>query len=295
MKIATPTVFFLALIAASVMPCAANADPDPRQAASGYAPMLDLLSSDHDFLTLQTVVVPGSNWNYFNEASSEIPIALSDDTFFVTGFDAARYRFSRRGGVPTEFNTLSQLSTEAGIGTMITDDLLVVAQIYPGWYSNDLGRTGSSFARLPADIIGNYRIAPSLAVTAGIWTLDTLDGSALRAAGGISGYFFDHAVHLTAVLPFEARVGWQCNDALEWYGGFWTSGAKYNAMPGEVEANLDYERFGAGARIAVLPHVHMSVEGGMHLKSERRFGNNVGIAPDAAIRPYVGITFGFSL
>ncbi len=308
-------ILFFLFFFASALSC-----PPPAWASE---PGQEFLAAHHDFFALYLAQENEVKVNYLYEpgvdsksgsgsfdmnlygADIEFPRPLGRDSFLIlgAGFEARQYDFSGKGwsrlGVSND--TLYKISPTPGIGTFLNDDLLLIGKLNSGIYSDLQDSLSSEDFRFYGQAMLAYRFHPGTQLLLGVAQTDAYEDYPTLPLVGMRLLNDDGSVHISVTAPLEARIGLRPAPQLEFYGGYWASGAKYAASPGreDVDITVRDRRVGGGVSFWFGSHLNLVVEGGVFLNSEFDYSNNrrVEIVPNSDLEtaPYISAQIGFAL
>ena len=241
--------------------------------------------------------------NYFS-AQGELPLALSEDSFFRIGgaYSARVYDFEEVRGANTDTDSDTMHLTEvlAGYGIFLSDNILLTGKATLGAYGDFDGGLDSDDFAVHGEALAVFRLNPGAQLLAGARYSEDFDDAPLIPLLGIRLLSEDGALHITLTAPVELRVGYNISSDLELYCQAALHGEKYRISAGrrdDFNAQVQDRRFGLGIDYWMLSHMKLGLEAGVALGSELEFKTRDPGQFDGDLDPagYVSASLGFAL
>lgn len=211
-------------------------------------------------------------------AKLDIPTPLSADTYLSNGlgFQAKVYDFKAVPSITeTSSNTLYKGVLQSGIGHFVTEDFLLEAKTWFGFYSDLDGGIDDNALHLYGDGEGVYRLNPYTQVLAGVRYSEDFDDTPLFPLVGFRLATTEGKLLFSVTAPLEASVTYNLDEKSLLYVGGWISGDEYRMTAGplgrEFNVQVYDQRIGAGYSYWFGKHFKINVEAGALVGSEFEF------------------------
>lgn len=279
----TPTLFLATLCSFTTVPIHAGTDTKDAVTPT-LAPPTESVPVSQEFLmetsvtgssiTKQGNASIGGVQNINSHFNYVVSPQVKDGILLRLGADWERNSFSLPAAAPLP-NTLQSTNLIIGSDMVLSDKIIMRAEVHPGLYSDFVNITGSDFD-MPLQVGGTYLWSKDFQIILGL-QLDLKSSIPLIGIPGFRWQFADNWV--LSAFPPKPRLEYEYSKSLTFYTGAEVLGGTYHLNdnfgsnhghgPGSPNTQLNGNiaefaefRVGAGATWKFTPNLTLDVSGG---------------------------------